>query len=142
MDNASLFSYCDKWFVLMHESLYEEDPSMIGFRDVNEWSSIFEEALIVYYQFGTMRIKGIYEVVETRKRIKPSFGTASGLFVERNALQYQCRLKHIHALDVSFGTDRAENLKFYANINNKVRWDRRRVFDIDDEDLQYILSLG
>jgi len=34
MNKEDLFDYGDKWFVLMHESLYYEDQTLIGFRSI------------------------------------------------------------------------------------------------------------
>jgi len=52
MNKDELFNYKDKWFVLMHESLYGEDQNLIGFRDEREWELILIGSLVVYYQFG------------------------------------------------------------------------------------------
>ncbi len=138
MTQTDLFDYADKWFVLMHESLFREDQNLIGFRDINEWQQIFEDSLVVYYQFGSQYIRGIYEVVEARRLLNPNYG----IQFERNELQYQCRLKHIYTLNHSFPSSYAENLHFYKHIKNKTRWDNRRVFDINDDDLQYLISLA
>lgn len=121
----------------MHESLFMEDQNLIGFRDVTEWQSFFEESLVVYYQFGAQYLRGICEVVETKRLINPNYGKQ----FERNELQYQCRLKHIYSLDHPFPSSYAENLSFYKHIKNKARWDNRRVFEINNNDLEYLLSL-
>jgi hypothetical protein len=137
VNKEDLFDYADKWFVLMHESLYYEDQTLIGFRDQSEWESIFEDALVVYYQFGVQCLRGIFEVTEARRLINPNFGKE----FNRNELQYQCRLRSIYDLNCPFNSYYAENLRFYKHIKNKTRWDNRRVFEINDKDLEYILSL-
>jgi hypothetical protein len=140
MDKLKLLAYPRKWFVLMKDSLYWENPNMIGFRERKEWEDIYEDELVVYYQFGEKRIKGIYEVVETRRGIDPNFGTLGGEF-GRNELQYQCRLNPLLPLNIGFNTYHAEKLSFYRLINNKLRWDRWRSYELEDADLNYILSL-
>ena len=138
MTENELLDYPSKWFILMHKSLYEEDQNLVGFRDVDEWSPIFEGELVVYYQFGYQRIRGIYEVIESRKHINRSYGFE----VDDIGLPYQCRLELIYPMECYFDTYHAEKLSFYKHLKNPVRWDSRRAFEIRDADLKYILSLA
>jgi len=131
--------YPAKWFILMHESLYSENPNLIGFRDYNEWYPIEEGELVVYYQFKAMRLKGVYEVIEKRKNIVVSYGKPPCFDV--GELCFQCRLDLLKKIDVSFTTDDFANLSFYKHLRNPVRFDNRRAFEIRNKDLQYILSL-
>jgi hypothetical protein len=138
MTENDLMAYPNKWFILMHESLYDEDPNLIGFRDANEWRPIFEEDLVVYYQFGHQRIKGLYEIVESRKHINLSYGSQ----VDTIGLPYQCRLKLVHHIEYVFDSNAAKKMSFYKHLKNPVRWDNRRAFEIKDSDLKYLLSLA
>ena len=138
MNKDELFNYKDKWFVLMHESLYGEDQSLIGFRDEREWELILIGSLIVYYQFGAQYLRGIYEVAETGQLINPKYGRA----FNKDELRYQRKLNRIYSLPRPFTQYHARNLSFYKDLHNYKRWDNRRVFEINDNDLKFILSLA
>jgi hypothetical protein len=138
MNKDELFNYKDKWFVLMHESLYGEDQNLIGFRDEREWELILIGSLVVYYQFGAQYLRGIYEVAETGQLINPKYGRQ----FNKDELRCQCKLKRIYSLPRPFTQYHARNLSFYKDLHNYKRWDNRRVFEINDNDLKFILSLA
>ena len=134
----NLHSYQNKWFVLHHKSLYMENPNIIGFRDPDEWNRISKGDLIIYYQFGNRRIKGAFEVENTGINIDPNFGITN--FV-KGELKHQCKLKNIYLFSSNFSQNDASKLSFHGNIKNKTRWDSKRVFRINNKDLDYLLSL-
>lgn len=138
MEQDKLMAYKRKWFVLHHNSLYYENPNLIGFRDPMEWKKIQQGDLVVYYQAGTRRLRGVYEVTKTDINIDPYFGKNEFLPGE---LKHQHELKLLQRLSANFNQSNAHQLSFHKYIKNPIRWDNRRVFPIDNNDLNYILSL-
>lgn len=140
MELEKLMGYKNKWFVLHHKSLYDENPNLIGFRDPNEWSMIRVGDLVVYYQAGSTQLRGIYEVIRTGKNIDPTFGKDRTVF-SSGELQHQHEMKILKKIWVKFHQQDAQSLSFHEKLNNPIRWDFRRVFHINNNDLKYILSL-
>ncbi|MEN6421128.1 MAG: hypothetical protein ABFD76_04210 [Smithella sp.] len=138
MEENDLMNYEKKWFVLHHNSLYNENPNLIGFRDPTEWRMIKVGDLIVYYQAGKRQLRGIYEVIKTDINIDLYFGKNEFLPGE---LKHQHELKLLQRLSANFRQGNAQQLSFHKDINNPTRWDNKRVFRIDNNDLAYLLSM-
>ena len=138
MEQNTLMNFNNKWFVLHHNSLYYENPNLVGFRDPTEWRMIKTGDLIVYYQAGKRRLRGVYEVTKSDINIDLYFGKNEFLPGE---LKHQHELKLLQPLSVNFSQSNAQRLSFHKTIKNPTRWDNRRVFSIDNNDLAYILSL-
>ena len=137
MEQEKLMGYQNKWFVLHHKSLFNENPNLIGFRDPTEWSIIKKGDLVVYYQAGATKLRGIYEVIKPGIMIDPAFGKE---FLPEE-LKHQHELKMLQQLWASFHQEEAKLLSFHKYLANPNRWDGKRVFPIDNNDLKYILSL-
>lgn len=69
--------------------------------------------------------------------LDPNFGRE---FVQ-NDLKHQHELKSIYPLSRPFDQCKAANLSFFKYIRNRTRWDNKRVFQIDNNDLRFFLSL-
>ena len=137
MEQGKLMGYQRKWFVLHHKSLFNENQNLIGFRDPTQWSSIKTGDLVVYYQAGATKLRGIYEVIKTGIMIDPTFGK---VFLP-GELKHQHELKMLQQLWVSFHQQEAKLLSFHKYLKNPIRWDGKEVFPINNNDLKYILSL-
>jgi hypothetical protein len=137
MEQEKLMSYQNKWFVLHHKSLFYENQNLIGFRDPDQWRRIKIGDLVVYYQAGATKLRGIYEVIKTGIMIDSNFGKA---FLP-GELQHQHELKMLQQLLASFHQEEAKLLSFHKYLKNPNRWDGKEVFPIDNSDLKYILSL-
>jgi len=138
MEQNTLMNFNNKWFVLHHNSLYYENPNLVGFRDPTEWRMIKTGDLIVYYQAGKRRLRGVYEVTKSDINIDLYFGKNEFLPGE---LKHQHELKLLKQLSANFSQANAKRLSFHKTIHNPTRWDNKRVFPIDNNDLNYILSL-
>jgi len=138
MEKDNLMAYKKKWFVLHHNSLYYENPNLIGFRDPMEWDLIKTGDLVVYYQAGKRKLRGVYEITKTDINIDPYFGKSEFLPGE---LKHQHELNLLQRLSANFSQSNAQQLSFHKYIMNPTRWDNKRVFPIDNNDLNYLLSL-
>jgi hypothetical protein len=139
MEEGKLMGYQRKWFVLHHKNLFNENQNLIGFRDPTEWSSIKTGDLVVYYQAGATKLRGIYEVIKTGISIDPTFGKDPIFYP--GELKHQHELKMLQQLWARFQQEEAKLLSFHKDLTNKNRWDGKRVFPINNSDLKYILSL-
>ena len=137
MELEKLIGYQNKWFVLHHKSLFNENKTLIGFRDPNQWSSIKKGDLVVYYQAGATKLRGIYEVIKTDINIDPTFGKE---FLH-GELKHQHEIKMVRELWASFHQKDAKLLSFHKYLKVPNRWDFKEVFAINNSDLKYILSL-
>lgn len=137
MEEEKLMGYQEKWFVLHHKSLYNENPNLIGFREEDEWRKIKIGHLVVYYQAGARRIRGIYEVTKTGTMLDRAFGKE----FRSGELKHQHEMNLIQNLQTDFSQYDAGQLSFHRYLKNPIRWDNRRVFPINNNDLKYIMSL-
>ena len=137
MELEKLIDYQNKWFVLHHKSLFNENENLIGFRDPSQWSRIKKGDLVVYYQAGATKLRGIYEVIKTNINIDPTFGKE---FLP-GELKHQHEMKLLRALSASFHQKEAKLLSFHKDFKVPNRWDFKEVFAINNNDLKYILSL-
>lgn len=137
MENREGKIFQETWFVLHQQNLCRQNPNLIGFRDPDEWSKIKKGDLVVYYQAGQRKLRGLFEVIESGTSLDPSFGKGD---FSPNELKHQHKLKQIHSWNVSFQQDMARQLSFHKFLKVPNRWDHKRVFPLNAADMKFILS--
>lgn len=130
--------YKNRWFVLHYRSLFSENQNFLGFRKLEEWKKLKVGDLITYYQTRNQRLRGFYKIIRKGINIDNTFGTSH---FNKSELKHQCELELLIESNVKFTQKEAQHLEFHKHIRNRNRWDNKRVFEINNEDLDYLLSL-